>query len=136
MAKLRKVERRTKQILLFFMPRRSNFATTWQSYEKTRAEQKKLISFLCRVRVTYLKLRKNERSAKEKQHFFSLPSASNYQVSLPSVFPSRYAFGDTPFLRKKNLLNEAVSAKCRRSAICPIVSCVVRSRKEASMIRN
>jgi hypothetical protein len=37
----------------------------WQSYEKTSAEQKELVHFLCRVGVTYLKLRKSGRKGIE-----------------------------------------------------------------------
>ena len=40
-AKVRKVERRTKQTRLFFLPRRSTFAILSQRYEKTREMQKK-----------------------------------------------------------------------------------------------
>ena len=47
-AKVRKVERRTKQILLFFIPRRSTFATKWQRYGKSGAIQKNLFFFLPR----------------------------------------------------------------------------------------
>ena len=36
------------------MPSGSNFAMKSQSYEKTSAEQKKLVCFLCRVPVTML----------------------------------------------------------------------------------
>ena len=47
-AKVRKVERRTKQILLFFIPRRSTFAAKWQRYGKSGAIQKNLFFFLSR----------------------------------------------------------------------------------------
>ena len=40
-----------------------------QSYEKSSAEQKKLVSFLCRDGVTYLKLRKIESRTKETRFF-------------------------------------------------------------------
>ncbi len=40
-----------------------------QSYEKSSAEQKKLVSFLCRDGVTYLKLRKIESRTKETYYF-------------------------------------------------------------------
>ena len=47
-----------------------------QSYEKSSAEQKKLVSFLCRDGVTYLKLRKIECRTKETCFFF-MPRRSN-----------------------------------------------------------
>ncbi len=47
-----------------------------QSYEKSSAEQKKLVSFLCRDGVTYLKLRKIESRTKEARFFF-MPRWSN-----------------------------------------------------------
>ena len=48
-------------------------------------------------------------------------------------FPILYCLGDIPFSREKNLLNEGVSAKWRRSAIWVMLIDVVRSRKEASI---
>ena len=43
-----------------------------QSYEKSRAERKKLVSFLCRDGVTYLKLRKIESRTKETYYFLMM----------------------------------------------------------------
>ena len=43
-----------------------------QSYEKSSAEQKKLVSFLCRDGVTYLKLRKIESRTKETYYFLMM----------------------------------------------------------------
>ena len=43
-------------------------------------------------------------------------------------FSALYCLGDMPFRREKNLLNEGVSAKLRRSAIWVMLSEVVRSR--------
>ena len=55
------------------MPRRSNFAIIWQSYEKTREMQKKnafLFISECLVSSAKPELRKNERNAKEKRFSF------------------------------------------------------------------
>ena len=52
---------------------------------------------------------------------------------LMPYFPVLYCLGDMPFSRKKNLLNEGVSAKWRRSAIWVMLNSEVRSRNEASM---
>ncbi len=52
-----------------------------QSYEKSRAERKKLVSFLCRDGVTYLKLRKIESRTKETRFFF-MPRWSNLNMPL------------------------------------------------------
>lgn len=49
---------------------------------------------------------------------------------------SRKLFGDIPLLRRKNLLNDAMSAKFSRSAICMTLRSVVFSRNDASIIRN
>ena len=46
----------------------------------------------------------------------------------------RYSRGERPFMRRKNLLSEEVSAKWRRSAICWMLRLDVRSRKDASIM--
>ena len=46
----------------------------------------------------------------------------------------RYSRGERPFVRRKNLLSEGVSAKWRRSAICWMLRLDVRSRKDASIM--
>ena len=59
--------------------------------------------------------------------------------ALPILFeefgshPFRYSFGLMPLRREKNLLNEGVSAKWRRSAIWVMLSWEVCNRKEASI---
>ncbi|MCR4918478.1 MAG: hypothetical protein K5928_01495 [Prevotella sp.] len=83
LTKLRKVERRTKQACLFFLPRRSTFALKAQSYEKSREEQNKLACFFFRDGVSSPRsgkvTEKREQCKRKTPVFrFALPSASNF----------------------------------------------------------
>ena len=73
--KLRKVECKTKQTRLFFLPRRSNFVNSSHKVTKSRVQNKtNTFVFFCRDRVTswilFTKLRKIESRTKQTRLFF------------------------------------------------------------------
>ena len=60
-------------------------------------------------------------------------SAIPYIVFISYYFSILYRLGFMPFMRRKNLLKDGVSAKWSRSAIWVMLIGEVRSRKEASI---